>query len=177
MVQRFALAALAALALAGCEAPDSQIFVSPAYDRAWARERQLCAANPRAAHCDVYLRNEIPPAPYSADGILIVQRRLCFESRSVADCTLAQRLGREGELGPAPAASPVDEDETPYVPAPVVTGNLGYDPETAATPRRAPRRAAPSASPSQCSPAALDSLDLVEAPVRAAILRRCATAR
>jgi hypothetical protein len=166
----------AALGLVACAGPDpaAQVFVSPAYDLAWTRERQLCVAAPQAAHCDVYLRNEVPPAPYSADGILIEQRRLCFQTRSIADCTQAQRLGLEVARGPmaadeAPPRLADDEDALAASPA--------SEPEDAPLARRSRRPAATAETNVQCSPAAREALDLAEPSLRAAILRRCAALR
>ena len=182
MTRRSAMALASLLALAACEAPGAgpSVFVSPAYDQAWTQQRRYCEATPQAAHCDIYLRNAVPPAPYSTDGILVEQRRLCFATRSVGDCTLALTMGRQAARTAGAGSAPAAEDEDTYARVPAVASEPSYDaapePEPAPAPRQ--RRRAPALeATAQCTPAALDALDLVEAPVRAAILRRCGTAR
>jgi hypothetical protein len=180
---------LLAVGLMGCEAGlvGPTVAVSPQYDRMWAEQRRLCLAAPQGDHCDVYLRNETPPAPYATDGILIQQRRLCFENPSVANCSLAQRMGQEAAAAAAARGAPfaarqarppeADDEDEPYGSASVnTTDALPYvatEPLPAPTSRRATRRTSAAAVSPQCSPAALASLDLVEPPARAAILRRC----
>lgn len=196
MVRRFSWC-LALVGLMGCEMDPlgRSIAVSPQYDRMWAEQRRLCQASPQGDHCDVYLRNEIPPAPYAMDGILIQQRRLCFENPTVANCAQAQRMGREAAAAagrqsapsaaiarrPAPVAVPEEEDEDDlYRSNPVTTSDSSsyttLEALPAPTPRRAPRRVAASEASPQCSPDALASLDLVEPRLRASVLRRCGVA-
>jgi hypothetical protein len=184
MVRNLAWGVLAVLGLAGCEAPF--VAVSPQDDQRWAQQRRLCLASPQMGHCDVYLRNAIPPAPYTTDGILIEQRRLCFQTRSIADCSAAQRMGRDATTEatgqpPSPSGPPTQAEEADdeYAPAPAATNDASStvltEPMPAPAASRSRRRAAAGGATAPCTPAVLESLDLVDAPTRAAILRRCAS--
>jgi hypothetical protein len=199
MVRGFALGAMAALSLMGCGSarpPTAAIAVLPTTEQGWAERRRLCTASPQGSHCDVYLRNATPPAPYTTDGVLIQQRRLCVERPSVASCALAQQMGRDAEaeavrsLASAAAVSPAwgvqaqaaDDDDHdagyPQAPAAVDTSSgVAAQPLPSWRPRRSRMRRIDEGNAVECSDATLAALDLAEPATRAAILRRCRPGR
>jgi hypothetical protein len=190
-----ALVSMAAMVLTGCAStpPPTAAIAMSRIAATWAEQRRLCVAAPQGSHCDVYLRNEAPPAPYTTDGVLIQQRRLCVEHPSVANCALAQRMGREAAeeaarilpvTSSAVSSRPADteegeDDEEEYVPASPAPANassfVAAKPLPSPTVRRSQRRAVDPVVAAQCSPATLAALDLAEPSTRAAILRRCAS--
>jgi hypothetical protein len=195
MVRTLALMSLTALSLLGCRTPF--VAMSPEHDQRWAQQRRLCAASPQMAHCDVYLRNELPPAPYTTDGMLVEQRQRCFETRNVADCSLAQQMGRQadaeatGRISPIaattssrqPRAGAVEQEQVfeqsdgDGLPSPRAAADLPANIAAEALPApaepRPRRRGVADETAAPCSPAVLESLDMVDGPARAAILRRC----
>jgi hypothetical protein len=198
MIRGFVLASLAAIGLMGC-GPTRPPTVAIALSRdaaTWTEQRRLCVASPQGSHCDVYLRNATPPAPYTTDGILIQQRRLCVESPSVANCTLAQQMARDAEAEAArsgtatapatsarrPEAQVADDDDADagYAPMPATTDtstSVTGEPLRPWRSRRSRARPLDDASAAQCSDSTLAALDLAEPATRAAILRRCASVR
>jgi hypothetical protein len=192
MIRPVALVSMAAMVLAGCAStpPPAAIAMSRIAAN-WAEQRRLCVAAPQGSHCDVYLRNEAPPAPYTTDGVLIQQRRICVENPSAANCALAQRMGREAAeeaartLASAAAVSPAqgtqaqppdednDDDGAGYAPTPATPD---ASPGTTAKPlttwgsRRPRGRPLDVALAAQVSGATQAALDLAAPATRAAIL-------